>query len=75
MKTNSAYSKAVIYEALNSLPSEQLEALKTFFCSLESVTTPDGFRSESDDTMSDQEYMECLSIAANDDWYGTDKIN
>ena len=66
------YDKAVIYEALDSLSEEQLEALRVFFSNLKipaDVTW---------NSMSASEYAECLSIAensSNEEWCGLDEID
>ena len=65
------YDKAVIYEALESLSAEQLEALRVFFTNLKAPSN------DSWDSMSDSEYAECISIAKNtseDEWLGLGDI-
>lgn len=63
------YDKAVIYEALNAVPAEQLSFLRDFFVRL--------IPSEPE-SLTDEEYAECLSILKNSsdsDWFGLDDIN
>ena len=71
MSNTVLYDKAVIYEALESLSTEQLEALRVFFTNLKAPTN------NAWNSMSDSEYSECLSIAqntSNDEWFGLDEI-
>ena len=66
------YDKAVIYEALESLSAEQLEALRLFFTNLKAPAN------DMWNSMSDSEYAECISIAkntSNDEWFGLDEID
>ena len=72
MSNSVLYNKAIIYKALETMPREQLEALKSLFLNLSCISN------DSFDTMSDEEYKECLSIVQNsseDDWFDLDKID
>ena len=71
MSNGTLYNKAVIYKALETMPAEQLEALRVLFSSLSWSPKVHA------DTLSDAEYEECLSIAQNtaeDEWFSLDCI-
>jgi len=72
MLNNTLYNKSVIYEALNSISAEQLEALRVFFTGLRPPER------DSWNTLSDAEYAECLSIAedsSDDNWFHVTDID